>query len=88
MDCYKASQVQSELHLSRENLVGLAVLLGCDYIPKVGHGNQKSNIGTSKNSDWELKYVLIFFHKGIPGVGKEQALKLIHMLKGQTLLQW
>ncbi|TWW68638.1 flap endonuclease GEN homolog 1 [Takifugu flavidus] len=59
VDCYKTSRVQTELHLSRENLVGLAVLLGCDYIPK-----------------------------GIPGVGKEQALKLLRMLKEQTLLQW
>ncbi|KAM9339645.1 flap endonuclease GEN homolog 1 [Symphorus nematophorus] len=58
VDCYKTSRVQTELHLSRENLVGLAIFLGCDYIPK-----------------------------GIPGVGREQALKLIHMLKGQTLLQ-
>ncbi|XP_068580636.1 flap endonuclease GEN homolog 1 [Cebidichthys violaceus] len=58
VDCYRTSRVQTELHLSRENLVGLAVLLGCDYIPK-----------------------------GILGVGKEQALRLIQMLKGQTLLQ-
>ncbi|XP_059213074.1 flap endonuclease GEN homolog 1 [Centropristis striata] len=58
VDCYRTSRVQTELHLSRENLVGLAVFLGCDYIPK-----------------------------GIPGVGKEQALRLIQMLKGQTLLQ-
>ncbi|XP_047429089.1 flap endonuclease GEN homolog 1 [Mugil cephalus] len=58
VDCYKTSRVQTELHLSRENLVGLAILLGCDYIPK-----------------------------GIPGVGREQALRLIQTLKGQTLLQ-
>ncbi|XP_077407967.1 flap endonuclease GEN homolog 1 [Vanacampus margaritifer] len=58
VDCYKTSRVQSELCLSRENLVGLAILLGCDYIPK-----------------------------GIPGVGKEQALKLIQTIRGQTLLQ-
>nr|XP_043905468.1 flap endonuclease GEN homolog 1 isoform X2 [Solea senegalensis] len=58
VDCYRTSCVQAELKLSRENLVGLAILLGCDYIPK-----------------------------GIPGVGKEQALKLIQTLKGQTLLQ-
>nr|XP_057913789.1 flap endonuclease GEN homolog 1 [Doryrhamphus excisus] len=58
VDCYKTSRVQSEVHLSRENMVGLAILLGCDYIPK-----------------------------GIPGVGKEQALKLIQTLEGQTLLQ-
>ncbi|XP_043962835.1 flap endonuclease GEN homolog 1 [Gambusia affinis] len=58
VDCYQRSRVQTELHLSRENLVGLAILLGCDYIPK-----------------------------GIPGVGREQALRLIHTLKGQSLLQ-
>ncbi|XP_070844178.1 flap endonuclease GEN homolog 1 [Chaetodon trifascialis] len=58
VDCYRTSRVQTELHLSRENLVGLAILLGCDYIPK-----------------------------GIPGVGKEQAVRLIQMLKGRTLLQ-
>ncbi|XP_026173760.1 flap endonuclease GEN homolog 1 [Mastacembelus armatus] len=58
VDCYRTSKVQTELHLCRENLVGLAILLGCDYIPK-----------------------------GIPGVGKEQAIKLIQTLKGQTLLQ-
>ncbi|XP_041660501.1 flap endonuclease GEN homolog 1 isoform X2 [Cheilinus undulatus] len=58
VECYRTSKVQTELHLSRENLVGLAILLGCDYIPK-----------------------------GITGVGREQALKLIQMLKGQTLLQ-
>ncbi|XP_012722858.2 LOW QUALITY PROTEIN: flap endonuclease GEN homolog 1 [Fundulus heteroclitus] len=58
VDCYQTSRVQTELHLSRENLVGLAVLLGCDYIPK-----------------------------GIPGVGREQALRLIQTLRGQSLLQ-
>ncbi|XP_062266785.1 flap endonuclease GEN homolog 1 [Platichthys flesus] len=58
VDCYRTSRVETELQLSRENMVGLAVLLGCDYIPK-----------------------------GIPGVGKEQALKLIQTLKEQTLLQ-
>ncbi|XP_061667994.1 flap endonuclease GEN homolog 1 isoform X2 [Syngnathoides biaculeatus] len=58
VDCYKTSRVQTELRLSRENLVGLAILLGCDYIPK-----------------------------GIPGVGKELALKLIQTIKGETLLQ-
>uniref|UniRef100_A0A3B4ZAP5 GEN1 Holliday junction 5' flap endonuclease n=1 Tax=Stegastes partitus TaxID=144197 RepID=A0A3B4ZAP5_9TELE len=36
VDCYHTSRVQTELHLSRENLVGLAILLGCDYIPKAG----------------------------------------------------
>ncbi|KAL3052436.1 hypothetical protein OYC64_005059 [Pagothenia borchgrevinki] len=58
VDCYKTSRVHTDLNISRENLVGLAVFLGCDYIPK-----------------------------GIPGVGREQSLKLIQMLKGQTILQ-
>ncbi|XP_026778538.3 flap endonuclease GEN homolog 1 [Pangasianodon hypophthalmus] len=58
IDCYKMSRVETELQLKRETLVGLAVLLGCDYIPK-----------------------------GVPGVGKEQALKLIQNLKETTLLQ-
>ncbi|XP_028997138.1 flap endonuclease GEN homolog 1 [Betta splendens] len=58
VDCYQTSRVQSQLRLCRENLVGLAILLGCDYIPK-----------------------------GIPGVGKEQALKILQTLKGETLLQ-
>lgn len=48
MDCYKTSRVQTELHLSRENLVGLAVLLGCDYIPKVVTGHQNKNIAPIK----------------------------------------
>ncbi|XP_076128352.1 flap endonuclease GEN homolog 1 [Alosa pseudoharengus] len=58
VDCYKMSKVQEELHLSRETLVGFAMLLGCDYIPK-----------------------------GVPGVGKELALKLIQSLNGKSLLQ-
>lgn len=58
VDCYQSSRVHEELGLCRETLVGLAVLLGCDYIPK-----------------------------GIAGVGREQTLKLIHSLRGQTLLQ-
>ncbi|XP_016009382.2 flap endonuclease GEN homolog 1 isoform X2 [Rousettus aegyptiacus] len=58
VDCYTMSSIMSELGLDRDALVGLAILLGCDYLPK-----------------------------GVPGVGKEQALKLIHILKGQSLLQ-
>ncbi|XP_055046384.2 flap endonuclease GEN homolog 1 [Misgurnus anguillicaudatus] len=58
VDCYQMSRVQSELKLNRETLVGLAIFLGCDYIPK-----------------------------GVAGVGKEQTLKLIHNLKGRSLLQ-
>ncbi|XP_025310393.1 flap endonuclease GEN homolog 1 isoform X1 [Canis lupus dingo] len=58
VDCYTASSIKSKLGLDRDALVGLAILLGCDYLPK-----------------------------GVPGVGKEQALKLIQILKGQSLLQ-
>ncbi|XP_014933858.3 flap endonuclease GEN homolog 1 isoform X2 [Acinonyx jubatus] len=58
VDCYTMPSIKSKLGLDREALVGLAILLGCDYLPK-----------------------------GVPGVGKEQALKLIQILKGQSLLQ-
>uniref|UniRef100_A0A8C8Z666 Flap endonuclease GEN homolog 1 n=1 Tax=Prolemur simus TaxID=1328070 RepID=A0A8C8Z666_PROSS len=58
VDCYTISSIKSKLGLDRDALVGLAILLGCDYLPK-----------------------------GVPGVGKEQALKLIQILKGQSLLQ-
>ncbi|XP_002915044.1 flap endonuclease GEN homolog 1 [Ailuropoda melanoleuca] len=58
VDCYTMSSIKSKLGLDRDALVGLAILLGCDYLPK-----------------------------GVPGVGKEQALKLIRTLKGQSLLQ-
>ncbi|XP_059104256.1 flap endonuclease GEN homolog 1 [Peromyscus eremicus] len=58
VDCYTVSSIKSKLGLDRDALVGLAVLLGCDYLPK-----------------------------GVPGVGKEQALKLVRILKGQSLLQ-
>nr|XP_008115471.1 PREDICTED: flap endonuclease GEN homolog 1 isoform X2 [Anolis carolinensis] len=58
VDCYSISAIEEKLGCSRESLIGLAVLLGCDYLPK-----------------------------GVPGVGKEQALRLINTLKGQSLLQ-
>ncbi|XP_075270992.1 flap endonuclease GEN homolog 1 isoform X2 [Opisthocomus hoazin] len=58
LDCYTVSSIKEKLGCDRESLIGLAVLLGCDYLPK-----------------------------GIPGVGKEQALKLIETLQGQNLLQ-
>ncbi|NXA51531.1 GEN endonuclease, partial [Nothocercus julius] len=58
LDCYTMSSIKKKLGCDRESLIGLAVLLGCDYLPK-----------------------------GIPGVGKEQALKLIETLQGQNLLQ-
>ncbi|XP_006835376.1 PREDICTED: flap endonuclease GEN homolog 1 [Chrysochloris asiatica] len=58
VECYTMSSIKSKLGLDRDALVGLSILLGCDYLPK-----------------------------GVPGVGKEQALKLIQALKGQSLLQ-
>ncbi|XP_025944605.1 flap endonuclease GEN homolog 1 isoform X1 [Apteryx rowi] len=58
LDCYTMSAIKKKLGCDRESLIGLAILLGCDYLPK-----------------------------GIPGVGKEQALKLIETLQGQNLLQ-
>ncbi|XP_029893531.1 flap endonuclease GEN homolog 1 isoform X1 [Aquila chrysaetos chrysaetos] len=58
LDCYTMSCIKEKLGCDRESLIGLAVLLGCDYLPK-----------------------------GVPGVGKEQALKLIETLRGQNLLQ-
>ncbi|KAM4694987.1 flap endonuclease GEN homolog 1 [Discoglossus pictus] len=58
VDCYEVSSIKQRLGLDREALVGLAILLGCDYLPK-----------------------------GIPGVGRDQALKLIESLKGDSLLQ-
>ncbi|NXX28693.1 GEN endonuclease, partial [Nicator chloris] len=58
LDRYTMSSIKEKLGCDRESLIGLAVLLGCDYLPK-----------------------------GVPGVGKEQALKLIETLGGQNLLQ-
>ncbi|XP_070588954.1 flap endonuclease GEN homolog 1 isoform X2 [Erythrolamprus reginae] len=58
VDCYLIADIEENLGCTRESLIGLAILLGCDYLPK-----------------------------GVPGVGKEQALKLIKTLKGQSLLQ-
>ncbi|XP_065537748.1 flap endonuclease GEN homolog 1 isoform X2 [Lathamus discolor] len=58
LDCYTMSSIKEKLGCDRESLIGLAILLGCDYLPK-----------------------------GVPGVGKVQALKLIGTLRGQNLLQ-
>ncbi|NWS72916.1 GEN endonuclease, partial [Crotophaga sulcirostris] len=58
LDCYTMPSIKEKLGCDRESLIGLAILLGCDYLPK-----------------------------GVPGVGKEQALKLIETLRGQNLLQ-
>ncbi|XP_067879064.1 flap endonuclease GEN homolog 1 isoform X2 [Heterodontus francisci] len=58
VDCYKMSTIKSKLSLDRDALIGFAILLGCDYLPK-----------------------------GVPGVGKEQALRLVETMNGQSLLQ-
>ncbi|XP_069830196.1 flap endonuclease GEN homolog 1 isoform X2 [Dendropsophus ebraccatus] len=58
VDCYKVSAIKDRLGLDRESLVGLAVILGCDYIPK-----------------------------GLPGVGREVAMKFIRSLNGENILQ-
>uniref|UniRef100_UPI00398E9278 flap endonuclease GEN homolog 1 n=1 Tax=Pristiophorus japonicus TaxID=55135 RepID=UPI00398E9278 len=58
VDCYKMSAIKFKLGLDRDALIGFAILLGCDYLPK-----------------------------GVPGVGKEQTLRLIEALNGQSLLQ-
>ncbi|XP_077782562.1 flap endonuclease GEN homolog 1 isoform X3 [Podarcis muralis] len=58
IDCYSILAIEKTLGCNRESLIGLAVLLGCDYLPK-----------------------------GVPGVGKEQALKLIKTVRGESLLQ-
>ena len=87
VDCYRTSRVQTELQLSRENMVGLAVLLGCDYIPKVGTSPLKFAHSTHWHEGLMLTFNSVASSKGIPGVGKEQALKLIQTLKEQTLLQ-
>ncbi|XP_078449519.1 flap endonuclease GEN homolog 1 [Lampetra planeri] len=54
---YCVDRIRRELGLDRDALIGLAVLLGCDYLPK-----------------------------GVKGIGKELALKLIHSLQGESLL--
>lgn len=57
VDCYRTSRVQTELHLSRENLVGLAIFLGCDYIPKVRRAPW-SEICASKSLIWVIYRML------------------------------
>ncbi|XP_068136371.1 flap endonuclease GEN homolog 1 [Hyperolius riggenbachi] len=58
VDCYKASAIQDKLGLDRESLVSLAILLGCDYVPK-----------------------------GLPGIGRETAVKFLRSLNGESALQ-
>lgn len=35
VDCYSISSIEETLGCNRECLIGLAILLGCDYLPKV-----------------------------------------------------
>ncbi|XP_077147586.1 flap endonuclease GEN homolog 1 [Ranitomeya variabilis] len=58
VDCYEVSAIEHRLGLDRESLVGLAILLGCDYVPK-----------------------------GLPGVGRELAMKFMKSLNGESVLQ-
>jgi len=44
--------------LTRDSLISLAILLGCDYLPQ-----------------------------GVPGVGKEMGMKLVHELNGINILK-
>lgn len=37
LDSYTMSSIQEKLGCDRESLIGLAVLLGCDYLPKVSN---------------------------------------------------
>lgn len=37
LDCYTMSSIKEKLGCDRESLIGLAVLLGCDYLPKVSN---------------------------------------------------
>lgn len=57
MESYCGEDIEKSLGLGQEGLVGLALLLGCDYLPK-----------------------------GVPGVGKEQVLKLVKLLEGVNIL--
>ncbi|XP_018428486.1 PREDICTED: flap endonuclease GEN homolog 1 [Nanorana parkeri] len=58
VDCYEVSAINDKLGLDRESLVSLAILLGCDYVPK-----------------------------GLPGIGREMAMKFIRSLTGESVLQ-
>lgn len=53
--------MQTELHLSRENLVGLAILLGCDYIPKVEGSGVILNFCNIKMTDLDVFSKLYHF---------------------------
>ncbi|XP_055936286.1 flap endonuclease GEN homolog 1-like [Argiope bruennichi] len=57
MNMYSLKSEKNKLQLNQQNLIALALLLGCDYV------------------------------SGVPGVGKEAALKLFKELEGCDLLQ-
>lgn len=44
MEAYDAEEIKEKLKLSKETLVGLAVLCGCDYLPKGVEGCGKETI--------------------------------------------
>ena len=50
--------IERDIGLNRDKLVAMAILTGCDYLPK-----------------------------GVPGVGREMAIKLLQGLKGTSALQ-
>ncbi|XP_013789009.2 flap endonuclease GEN homolog 1-like [Limulus polyphemus] len=55
---YSMTNIESKLKIDRRKMIGLAVLLGCDYLPK-----------------------------GVPGVGKETAVKLMQKLEDVDVIQ-
>ncbi|CAL1268476.1 unnamed protein product [Larinioides sclopetarius] len=57
INMYSLNSEKNKLKLNQQNLIALALLLGCDYV------------------------------SGVPGVGKEAALKLLKELEGYDLLQ-
>ncbi|XP_078612991.1 uncharacterized protein LOC144882829 [Branchiostoma floridae x Branchiostoma japonicum] len=58
VDCYQMTDIEEKLLLDRNKLVGLALLLGCDYCPK-----------------------------GVPGVGKELAVRVMTALETCDVLE-
>ncbi len=55
MDCYTASRMETELGLTRRDLVSLALLIGCDYcpqgVPGVGQAAALKFIASGKPHD-------------------------------------
>lgn len=57
VECYRMADISRHLYLDREKLIGLSLLLGCDYCPK-----------------------------GVPGVGKEIAIRFVNTVTEDSLL--